>query len=293
MELVVKMPTIAEAIDCNFEEVKAWVSEKAEFYKGLTYTDDQVKEAKADRATLNKVKKAFNDERIRVKKEYMKPIEDFERKCNELVNIVDAVSEDIAKQITAFDERRKQEKNEAVLNLFYSDVKRPEWLDFEMIRDKRWLNATYSLSTVKTDISERLAKIEEDMATLSGLPDFGFEAVEVYKRTLDVNQAINKAKDMAEIQKRKEEAKRRAEEEAQRRAEAEAKAKAEAAEKAQQPMTQEEAEAKAAAIVDQINQAMNQEVPRRWIAFQALLSNEDAMALKQFFIDRNIKFKRA
>ena len=39
-----------------------------EEYKGLVYTDDQIKEAKTDRADLNRLKGILKDERIRMKR---------------------------------------------------------------------------------------------------------------------------------------------------------------------------------------------------------------------------------
>lgn len=68
MELRVNEVTIPEKISFNYEELKAELTEKVAFYETLVYTDDQVKEAKADRATLNKLKKTLNDERIRREK---------------------------------------------------------------------------------------------------------------------------------------------------------------------------------------------------------------------------------
>ena len=54
MELRVNEVTIPEKISFNYEELKAELTEKVAFYETLVYTDDQVKDAKADRATLNK-----------------------------------------------------------------------------------------------------------------------------------------------------------------------------------------------------------------------------------------------
>lgn len=68
MELRVNEVAIPEKISFNYEELKAELTEKVAFYETLVYTDDQVKDAKADRATLNKLKKTLNDERIRREK---------------------------------------------------------------------------------------------------------------------------------------------------------------------------------------------------------------------------------
>ena len=77
-------------------------------------------------------------------------------------------------------------------------------------------------------------KIGNDIAAVNALPEFSFEALEVYKNTLDVSKAIQEGHRLADIQRRKAEyeAKRKAEEEARKEAEAKAAAQRAAAKKA-------------------------------------------------------------
>lgn len=65
MELKVNEVSIPEKIEFNYEQLKAELTEKVSLYETMVYTDDQIKQAKADKANLNKLKKALNDERIR------------------------------------------------------------------------------------------------------------------------------------------------------------------------------------------------------------------------------------
>ncbi|WNV59438.1 DUF1351 domain-containing protein [Oscillospiraceae bacterium NTUH-002-81] len=74
MELRVEEYQLPQKISFNFEELKAELQEKTQHYETMVYTDDQIKEAKADRANLNRLKKALNDERIRREKEYLAPL---------------------------------------------------------------------------------------------------------------------------------------------------------------------------------------------------------------------------
>lgn len=57
MELKIKDYQLPSAILFNFEELKAEITERARVYETLVYTDDKIKEAKADKANLNKLKK--------------------------------------------------------------------------------------------------------------------------------------------------------------------------------------------------------------------------------------------
>ena len=108
MELRVNEVTIPEKISFNYEELKAELTEKVAFYETLVYTDDQVKDAKADRATLNKLKKTLNDERIRREKEYMQPFNEFKAQVNEIIGIIDKPIAVIDKQVKELKIRRKR-----------------------------------------------------------------------------------------------------------------------------------------------------------------------------------------
>ena len=47
-------------IGFNFEELKAELAERLDHYNGLVVTEDGIKEAKADRAKLNKLRKSVS-----------------------------------------------------------------------------------------------------------------------------------------------------------------------------------------------------------------------------------------
>ena len=59
MNFEVTKITTPERIEWNYEELKAEIAERVQHYETLVYTDETIKEAKADRANLNKLKKAL------------------------------------------------------------------------------------------------------------------------------------------------------------------------------------------------------------------------------------------
>ena len=224
MELRVNEVTIPEKISFNYEELKAELTEKVAFYETLVYTDDQVKDAKADRATLNKLKKTLNDERIRREKEYMQPFNEFKAQVNEIIEIIDKPIAVIDKQVKEFEDQKKANKQNAIEELF-ATIGFQNFVTLEKIWDPKWLNASVSMKSIEEQMRSRMYQIGDDVLTLHNLPEFGFEATEVYKQTLDINKAIKEAQRMAEIAKAKTEAeaKKKAAEEA-RKAEEERKA---------------------------------------------------------------------
>ena len=240
MELKVNNFSVPSTITFNFEELKQELEEKAGFYTNLVYTDEQIKEAKADKASMNKLKKALNDERIRMEKEYMKPFTEFKAQVNEIIGIIDKPVNAIDTQIKAYEDKCRQDKQVAI-EQYFAEIEKPEWLTLRVITDPKWLNASVTLKSVKAAIDEKVQQIIKDMEMLSKIPEFGFEATEVYKTTLNVNKAFDEANGMAEIARRK-----REREEAERLA-AE-KAAAEAAEKAALEATQVENEPEQAEV---------------------------------------------
>lgn len=291
MELKVQEPKLPEHILFNYEELKTELTEKVEKYKTMVYTEDQIKEAKADKASLNKLKKALNDERIRREKEYMAPFNVFKKQINEIIAIIDEPVGIIDQQVKEFEEKRKRDKSIQIGSIWMSKENCPSWLKLHEISDDRWLNVSVSLKSIEEEIDEKLEKINNDLAIIQELPEFSFEAVDEYKRTRDLNKAISEGKRLAELQKRKQEA-----EEAKAKAEEEAKAKAEAEAEAEKAQPEPTPETKPEEPQHELHQPdpepEAQQKEGQWVAFQALLTVENAHKLKAFFDNNNIEFRR-
>lgn len=287
MELRIKEITIPSKIEFNYDELKREIAEKVEKYTNLVYTDQDIKQAKADKATLNKVKKALNDERIRREKEYMKPFNEFKMEINEIIGIIDKPIAIIDKQVKEAEEQKKQEKALAIEELF-KEIDKPEWLTLGVIYNSKWLNATFSMKSVKDEIEGKLDQIKNDLETLSNLPEFGFEATEVYKTTLDINRAVNEGKRLAEIQKKKEE---------QERLKAEAEARAKELAEIQRQQEEQRRKEQGAAIVETMPKpettvtAEKTVVDGEWIAFEAFVTLEKARMMKRALDDLGIEIR--
>lgn len=288
MELRVNEVAIPEKISFNYEELKAELTEKVAFYETLVYTDDQVKDAKADRATLNKLKKTLNDERIRREKEYMQPFNEFKAQVNEIIGIIDKPIAVIDKQVKEFEDQKKANKQNAIEELF-ATIGFQNFVTLEKIWDPKWLNASVSMKSIEEQMRSRMYEIGDDVLTLHNLPEFGFEATEVYKQTLDINKAIKEAQRMAEIAKAKAEAaaKKKAAEEA-RKAEEERKAKE--IKEEQRVIVPPEPHEQAVTPPEPVQSADSTQ-ERMVVRFEVLLTTEDAYALKEFFKSRSIEFK--
>ena len=280
MEVRVEEFQLPEQLRFNYEELKQELEAKVSHYETLVYTDEQISEAKADRASLNKLKKALNDERIRMEREYMIPFNEFKDKINEIISIIERPVAVIDKQVKEYEEERKRRKLEEITE-YKKGVEASLPAGIVIPVDDKWLNASVSIAKVKEAIDEKAAQIEKDILTLDDLPEFSFEAVEVYKTTLDMNKAIAEGHRMSEIARAKAER-----EAAMRKIEEEQKAKAQAAEAEQIPGQVGFTDSKSFDAI-----AEGAKPARQWVKFQAYMTTADALALKDFFNSRNIEFK--
>ena len=296
MELKINEVQLPEQITFNYEELKQELTEKLSMYETLVYTDEQIKEAKVDKASLNKLKKALNDERIRREKEYMKPFDDFKAKINEIMDIIDKPVALIDKQVKEYEIKQKQEKKEQIKEL-WSEMDVPEGLLLEDVFEDRMLNVSYGMNHVKQKMLDDIKRFNRDMETLAALPEYGFEAQQEYIRNHDLNKALAEGRRMAQIVKAKaerEEAMRKIEEEQKAKAAAEAAKKAAFPDDAMNPpVTEEIAQSRQEYIEAASANGVHPVIApaKQWISFSALLSTEDALALKDFFNSRQIEFK--
>lgn len=278
MELKIYSPTAdkqIEKIKWNNEEIKKEVAQKLEYYKNVVYDETEIKEAKKDRASLKKFVEALENKRKEIKKQCLAPYEEFEKEEKEIIAMFSETTLSIDSQIKNFEQAKKDKKLDEIKGLFVS-AEFPEWVSFEQIFDERWLNFSVSLKNIETQIKNAREQIDKDLEMLRILPDFAFEAEQIYKRTFNVQKAITEAKTAFELQKAKE------------KYEAEQKQALE-----EQKNQDKQPVSVSMPVVEQpaITETVHEEPKRAWLSFKANLTVDDALALKEFFNKRNIEFK--
>ena len=278
MELKIYSPTAdkqIEKIKWNNEEIKKEVAQKLEYYKNVVYDETEIKEAKKDRASLKKFVEALENKRKEIKKQCLAPYEEFEKEEKEIIAMFSETTLSIDSQIKNFEQAKKDKKLDEIKGLFVS-AEFPEWVSFEQIFDERWFNFSVSLKNIETQIKNAREQIDKDLEMLRILPDFAFEAEQIYKRTFNVQKAITEAKTAFELQKAKE------------KYEAEQKQALE-----EQKNQDKQPVSVSMPVVEQpaTTETVHEEHKRAWLSFKANLTVDDALALKEFFNKRNIEFK--
>jgi len=302
MELKIKPYEQPKVIEFNFEELKQELEQRCKMYETVVYTESMIKEAKADRANLNRMKKAINDERIRREKEYNAPFAEFKAKVAEILEIIDRPAAIIDRQVKEYEEAQKKQKAEDIKAWFEANRKElniPTWLEVGKIARPQWANASVTIKSIQDEIAEAVKTIRSDMEVVSALPEFTFEAMDVYTKTLDLAAAIKEGNRLSDLKKRKEEAEaaRKAAEE-RARLEEEARKAAQDAQKAQEAAKQPEVEQvpteaqKTDSGATESHTEANETKPAaRWVAFEAFLTTDEAFALRDYLKLRGIAFR--
>lgn len=291
MELVMKKDLeqqIPQELAFNYEELKAELQERLEYYNGLVVTEDTIKQGKEERAALNKFKGAIDTYRKDVKKRYMAPYNDFEHKVKDLTGLIDEPINAIDKQLAVFEEQRKAAKQSDIETAYDKLVSEDlrDIIPLDRIQDKKWLNATTSLKKIEEDIAERIKRTEADLLALDTVPEEYKAGVHAkYIDTLDITLAMNHMN----AQIKAEEAFKARQEEEKRRLEQQAQAEKNLAEIAQQEANKRLAAQEEKAQEIEFPDPAEKKYPLR-LAFN--LTIKEANTLKQFLTDNNIEYHK-
>lgn len=267
---------LPKVIGFNFEELKAELTARLDYYNSLVVTEDTIKEGKAERAKLSKLRETVEAKRKEVKRDYMAPYTDFESKVKELVAIIDAPIAAIDGQLKAFDDLRREDKR-AEIRKAYETIVPAEIqaiVPLERIFDSKWLNATVKTKAVEAELTAMVQQTEDDLQVLDMVePEFAAAVHARYMETLNIGAALRCKQTLVA-----------AAEAAKRRAEAMA---APAAAPAQEPEPVQEAPAAPAEP-----ELVEEPVKLYRLRLEFRLTQDQANALKHFLETSNIDYMK-
>lgn len=149
----------------NFDDLKKQIIEKMTEYKGMTVTNEKLKEAKTYRANLNNFKKAISSQRISKTKEVEEQVglSKYVNDCKELEKYVDDASNFLDKQIKDLEKIEDDKKLKEITDFFMENVGELEGLiDFDKIYNKKFLNKTCKMEEIQTEIQHVFTKTKTD-----------------------------------------------------------------------------------------------------------------------------------
>lgn len=209
LELVISEKTLG-SLTTNAIQIRDMVKAAIPTYDIANYTDDNIDQAKKDKAALNKAAKALNAKRLEIEKEFMKPFGEFKNVISETVKLISDCSAKID-SVVKQNEQQYKDKKMAVIRS-YVDDRNENLIDFNKIFRQEWLNKSTSIKSIQANIEIIFANIENDLETLKGFGE-DFDVLRThYMDTLNISSTIqyaNRLKEQRERARTAEEARER------------------------------------------------------------------------------------
>lgn len=187
-------------VEDNIAEAKEYALELREYYSTLIFTDEQISEAKNERASINKVVKKIADYRKDIISEFKKPIELFETTAKETEKILKETADFVDVQIKNFENSEKEEKKKQCIEIYNNLIEEyKELISFEKIFNDKWLNKTTKLSEVENEIKILIEKVSSDMKAIKLLDsEFENELIATYLNNFSLSEAVSKNNELLE-----------------------------------------------------------------------------------------------
>lgn len=260
-ELIIKFTTAPGTVDENIASVKSQVESWLEDFNDLeNMTDDQIPELKKRLADLRNGKKIIEDERKRIKKEYLNPLDDFEKKVKTITVQIDDCISTGKKRLDEYQIRKDAEKK-AMIEAWWNQHKPIPMMSFDAVWQDSFLYKTGDGAKWEQILTEKIQRVENDLKLIAAdilndtergnfisaeyMQSLDYMAAvanwnaKVAKEEADRKRAEEAARYNEELRKAREEAEKKAQEAAKYQVEQEAKVSQESAHPAEQPAQDE------------------------------------------------------
>lgn len=188
-------------IESNFEEIKKQIENEVEKFDGLIYNIDTIQDAKTDKATLNKLAKSLNDERIKIEKEFNKPFIEFKNKVKSLVDSIKGISQKIDEQVKSYEEKEKQEKMQYVNELYAKELENYDFdLSIDLIFNDKWLNKSKSENEIISEMQHNLMNVRDNIKLIKALNSkHEKQLLDKYMSTLDMDRVLELKEELDKV----------------------------------------------------------------------------------------------
>lgn len=158
---------IPKTVGFNYEELKRDLATNLSKYQNMVVTEETTKDARRDRAKLNKLRATIDRNRIDIKKEWNKPYVEFENKVKDLISMIDKPIDAIDGQIKVYEDKKREQKQadvKAIYSELIDDLK--DIVPYERIHQASWLNAGSSLKMVRSGMADIISAIRTDLSLI-------------------------------------------------------------------------------------------------------------------------------
>ena len=168
-------------------------------------TENNYKDAKRDRADLNKLVKQVSDARKSFENKAFDKWKTDKNKIMDFEKEVKGYSEELAKGMEVFDEKEREEKRQQIFEAWENllEERNSDFYDLTPKFNEKWLNKTTSAKSIEDDLKKIHDKITQDLGFMSTfLPTDEIEAEQVkeaYFKEYDLTFAKMKADELKRV----------------------------------------------------------------------------------------------
>ena len=198
-ELIITEKSLG-ALTTNAQNIKEKVQDLLPTYDVKNYSIDNIDKAKEDKALLNKTSKALNDKRIEIEKEFMQPFVEFKTTIAETCDLIKEASSKIDEIVKTKEQEEKDLKKTDIQKYFDENVGNlKDLINLDKIFNDKWLNKTYKIEDIQEEILNQFKNINEGLDTISSLNSkYEIELKNTFLKNLNINEAIQKNKELLE-----------------------------------------------------------------------------------------------
>ena len=195
-------------IEDNINDVKEYALKLSEYYNIKEFDEETLKDAKNERAEVNKFKDKVADFRKEITKKFNEPLEKFTTTAKETEKILKETYDTINSQIKAYEDKQKEEKEEEVKSYFTElcEVENIDFVNYEQANINVTLSA--SMKSLKEQAKKFVDKVVDDINLINST-QFVDEIMIDYKKDLNVSRAItevnNRHAELEKVKQQKEE----------------------------------------------------------------------------------------
>lgn len=182
------LPVIEE----NMKQALDFAYNLENYYSKIIFQEEDIKQAKEEKANINKLKTKIDDIRKEVTKEYNKPLEDFINIAKETTAVLSTAYNTINMQVYTFESEKIFEKTKELEVFFEEQLEYlvPSLADKIKFTDLEIkVNLSTSLTKLKNEVLEKLQKIANDIELIK-LEEYSEEIqLEYLKNKFDFTNA--------------------------------------------------------------------------------------------------------
>ena len=190
LRLVISEKTLG-SLTTNALSIKELITKALPKYDIVNYNENNIADAKKDKAMLNNTAKALNAKRIEIEKEFLKPFSEFKEIVGDTVKLISDCSSKIDTVVKQSEQKAKDQKRKQIEEIWVSK-------DFIMVPiskifDDKWLNKTSKIKDIQSEIDDKISKIKDDIVTLEAIGEDVDLLKSLYLDTLNINSTIQYA----------------------------------------------------------------------------------------------------